>query len=153
MGVDTERYMPQFPAISRERQDAFAAASHERAAQATKDGILAAEITPVEVPQRKGDALIVDTDEGVRPGTTPESLGSLRPAFSRDGTITAGNASQISDGGSAVVVMSEAAAERHGVQPLGRVVSYGMVAGPDTCLMTQPSRSTGKALERAGLSL
>ncbi len=153
MGLDTERYMPQFPAVTRERQDVFAAASHERAARASKDGILAAEITPVEVPQRKGEALIVDTDEGVRPGTTTDALGRLRPAFSRDGSITAGNASQISDGASAVVVMSETAADRHGVQPLGRVVSYGMVAGPDTCLMTQPSRSTVKALSRAGLSV
>jgi acetyl-CoA C-acetyltransferase len=153
MGLDTERYLPQFPDVTRERQDAFAAASHERAARATKDGILAAEITPVEVPQRKGEALIVDADEGVRPGTTTQSLGGLRPAFSRDGSITAGNASQISDGASAVVVMSEAAAERHGVRPLGRVVSYGMVAGPDTCLMTQPSRSTLQALKRAGLSI
>jgi acetyl-CoA C-acetyltransferase len=153
MGSDTERYMPQFPALTRERQDAFAATSHERAARATKDGILAAEITPVEVPQRKGEALIVDADEGVRPGTTVESLASLRPAFSRDGSVTAGNASQISDGASAVVVMSEAAAERCGVRPLGRVLSYGMVAGPDTCLMTQPSRSTMKALDRGGLSV
>jgi acetyl-CoA C-acetyltransferase len=80
-------------------------------------------------------------------------LGGLRPAFASDGTITAGNASQISDGASAVVVMSEAAAARHGVEPLGRVVSYGMVAGPDTCLMTQPSRSTIKALEKAGLGV
>jgi acetyl-CoA C-acetyltransferase len=153
MGSDTERYLPQFPAVTRERQDAFAAASHERAARATKDGNLAAEITPVEVPQRRGEALIVDVDEGVRPGTTVDSLAGLRPAFSRDGSVTAGNASQISDGASAVVVMSETAAERWGVRPLGRVVSYGMVAGPDTCLMTQPSRSTVKALDRAGLSL
>jgi acetyl-CoA C-acetyltransferase len=153
MGLDTEHYLPQFPAVTRERQDAFAAASHERAARATKDGILGAEITPVEVPQRRGEALIVDADEGIRPGTTTEALGGLRPAFSRDGSITAGNASQISDGASALVVMSEAAADRHGVQPLGLVVSYGMVAGPDTCLITQPSRSTVKALARAGLSV
>jgi acetyl-CoA C-acetyltransferase len=153
MGSDTERYLPEFPAVTRERQDAFAAASHERAARAAKDGILAAEITPVEVPQRKGEALIVDTDEGVRPGTTVESLAGLRPAFSRDGSVTAGNASQISDGASAVVVMSEAAAQRCGVRPLGRVLSYGMVAGPDTCLMTQPSRSTTRALDRGGLSI
>ena len=153
MGLDSEHYLPQFPAVTRERQDAYSATSHERAARATKDGLLAAEIIPVEVPQRKGDPLLVETDEGIRPGTTVESLGSLRPAFARDGTITAGNASQISDGASAVVVMSEAAAERHGVEPLGRVVSYGMVAGPDTCLMTQPSRSSAKALEKAGLSV
>ncbi len=153
MGLDSEHYLPQFPAVTRERQDAFSAASHERAARATKDGLLAAEIVPVEVPQRKGEPLLVETDEGIRPGTTVESLGALRPAFARDGTITAGNASQISDGASAVVVMSEAAAERHGIEPLGRVVSYGMVAGPDTCLMTQPSRSSAKALEKAGLSV
>jgi acetyl-CoA C-acetyltransferase len=153
MGLDSEHYLPQFPAVTRERQDAFAASSHERAARATKDGVLAAEIVPVEVPQRRGDPLLVETDEGVRPGTTAESLAGLRPAFARDGSITAGNASQISDGASAVVVMSEAAAERHGVKPLGRVVSYGMVAGPDTCLMTQPSRSTARALEKAGLSV
>jgi acetyl-CoA C-acetyltransferase len=153
MGLDSEHYLPQFPAVTRERQDDFAAASHERAARATKDGLLAAEITPVEVPQRRGDPLVVETDEGIRPGTTTESLGGLRPAFAPDGTITAGNASQISDGASAVVVMSEAAAARHGVEPLGRVVSYGMVAGPDTSLMTQPSRSTVKALEKGGLGV
>jgi acetyl-CoA C-acetyltransferase len=153
MGLDSEHYLPQFPAVTRERQDAFAAASHERAARATKDGLLAAEIVPVEIPQRKGDPLLVETDEGIRPGTTAESLGGLRAAFARDGSITAGNASQISDGASAVVVMSEAAAERHGVEPLGRVVSYSMIAGPDTCLMTQPSRSTVKALAKAGLSV
>ncbi len=153
MGLDSEHYLPQFPAVTRERQDAFAASSHERAARATKDGVLGAEIVPVEVPQRRGEPLLVETDEGVRPGTTVESLAGLRPAFGRDGSITAGNASQISDGASAVVVMSEAAAERHGVKPLGRVISYGMVAGPDTCLMTQPSRSTTKALEKAGLSV
>jgi acetyl-CoA C-acetyltransferase len=153
MGLDTEHYLPNFPAVTRERQDAFAATSHERAARATKDGELGAEIVPVEVPQRRGEPLLVETDEGVRPGTTVESLAGLRPAFAREGSVTAGNASQISDGASAVVVMSEAAAERHGVKPLGRVISYGMVAGPDTCLMTQPSRSTTKALAKAGLSV
>jgi acetyl-CoA C-acetyltransferase len=153
MGTDSERYMADFPAVTRERQDAFAAESHERAARATKDGFLAAEITQVEVPQRKGDPLLVAADEGIRAGTTADSLSSLRPAFSKDGSITAGNASQISDGASAVVVMSEAAAARHGVQPLGRVVSYGMVAGPDTCLMTQPSRSALRALAKAGMEV
>jgi acetyl-CoA C-acetyltransferase len=153
MGVDTEHYLPNFPAVTRERQDAFAAASHERAARATKDGVSAEEIVPVPVPQRRGDPIVVETDEGVRPGTTPESLASLRPAFAPDGSITAGNASQISDGGSALVVMSKAAAERHGVTPLGEVVGYGMVAGPDTSLMTQPSRATLRALARSGLAL
>ena len=92
--------------MSRERQDAFSALSHERAAAAIKDGQFAEEIVPVSVPQRKGDPLLVDTDEGVRPETTAESLGKLRPAFDKNGTITAGNASQISDGGAAVIVMS-----------------------------------------------
>jgi acetyl-CoA C-acetyltransferase len=154
MGKDSEQYMPQFPAVTRRRQDEFAAESHERAARATKDGLLAAEIVPVSVPQRRGDALLVAADEGIRAGTTADSLGALRPAFVEGGSITAGNASQISDGASAVVVMSAAAAARSGVAPLGTVVSYGMVAGPDnTCLMTQPSRSTLKALGKAGLSV
>ncbi len=153
MGKDSENYMPQFPGVTRERQDAFAAESHERAARATKEGILAEEIVAVEVPQRRGDPIVVAEDEGIRPGTTPESLAGLRPAFAAGGSITAGNASQISDGASAVVVMSEEAAARCGVEPLGRVVSYGMVAGPDTCLMTQPSRSTIKALAKADLSV
>ncbi len=154
MGQDTEKYMPDFPAVTRRRQDEFSAESHERAARATKDGVFEAEIVPVEVPQRKGDPIAVNADEGIRPGTTAESLGRLRAAFATGGTLTAGNASQISDGGSAVVVMSPAAAARLAVEPLGTVVSYGMVAGPrDTCLMTQPSRSTLKALARADLSV
>jgi acetyl-CoA C-acetyltransferase len=153
MGAGTERYTARRPELTRDRQDAFAAASHERAAAAIKEGRLAPEIVALEVPQRKGDPLLVDTDEGVRPGTTPESLGRLRPAFSPDGTITAGNASQISDGAAAVVVASAAAAERLGVQPLGRVVGYGQVAGPDPSLLSQPSRATARALERAGLGL
>jgi len=153
MGLDTEHHLPKFPDVTRDRQDSFAADSHERAARATKDGLFAEEIVPVEVPQRKGDPLVVNADEGVRPGTSVESLAALRPAFAPDGTITAGNSSQISDGASAVVVMSEAAAARCGVEPLGRVVSYGMVAGPDTCLMTQPSHSTRVALGKAGLAL
>ena len=153
MGKDSENFMPQFPNVTRERQDAFSAESHERAARATKEGILAEEIVAVEVPQRKGDPILVSEDEGIRPGTTTDSLAKLKPAFAAGGSITAGNASQISDGASAVVVMSEEAAARCGVQPLGRVVSYGMVAGPDTCLMTQPSRSTAKALAKAGLAV
>jgi acetyl-CoA C-acetyltransferase len=153
MGLDTENHLPKFPGVTRPRQDVFAAESHERAARATKDGIFAAEIAPVEVPQRRGDPVVITADEGIRPGATADSLASLKPAFSKAGTITAGNASQISDGASAVVVMSEAAAARHGVEPLGRVVSYGMVAGPDTCLMTQPSRSTLKALEKVNVQV
>jgi acetyl-CoA C-acetyltransferase len=152
MGLDTEHYLPRFPAVDRARQDAFAAASHERAARATKEGLLSAEIVPVVVPQRKGEPVLVEADEGIRPGTTVESLARLRPAFAPDGSITAGNASQISDGASAVVVMSAEAATRLGVsEPLGTVVGYGMVAGPDTCLLTQPSNAARAALRRAGL--
>jgi len=153
MGEGTERYTGAVPGITRERQDAFAAASHERAAAAIKDGKFAEEIVAVLVPQRKGDPVAVETDEGVRPGTTVESLAALRPAFTKDGTITAGNASQISDGGAALIVMSKEAASRLGVTPLGEVVGYGQVAGPDTSLLTQPSRATARALERAGKTL
>jgi acetyl-CoA C-acetyltransferase len=153
MGAGTEKYTKAAGTIARERQDALAAASHERAAAAIKDGRFADEIVPVAVPQRKGDPVIVDTDEGVRPGTTPESLAGLKPAFAADGTITAGNASQISDGGAAVIVMSKAEADRRGVTPLGEVVGYGQVAGPDPSLLTQPSRATLRALEKAGLSV
>jgi acetyl-CoA C-acetyltransferase len=152
MGLGTERYAGE-AGLARDRQDAFSALSHERAAAAIKDGRFGDEIVPVNVPQRKGDPLVVDTDEGVRPGTTAESLGALRPAFDKAGTITAGNASQISDGGAAVVVMSRARAEALGLSPLGEIVGYGQVAGPDTSLLTQPSRATKAALERAGRTL
>ncbi|MDA8074042.1 MAG: acetyl-CoA C-acetyltransferase [Actinomycetota bacterium] len=152
MGLATERYN-EGTGITRERQDAFAAASHEKAAAAAKDGRLAAEIVPVRVPQRRGDPLVVDTDEGVRPGTTAESLAALRPAFDKAGTITAGNASQISDGGAAVVVTSRAKAEQLGVTPLGELVSYGQVAGPDPSLLFQPSRAISQALAKAKLEV
>jgi acetyl-CoA C-acetyltransferase len=153
MGAGTEAYTQQKPEITRERQDAFAAASHERAAAAIKDGKFDDEIVAVSVPQRRGDPVLIDIDEGVRPGTTLQSLAALRPAFSKTGTITAGNASQISDAGAAVIVMSSSAAERRGLAPLGEVVSYGQVAGPNTSLLTQPSRATRLALNRAGLAL
>jgi acetyl-CoA C-acetyltransferase len=149
MGLSTERYN-QKVGVSRERQDAFAAASHEKAAAAAKEGRLAEEIVAVSVPQRKGDPLTVDADEGVRPGTTSESLSSLKPAFDKEGTITAGNASQISDGGAAVIVMSRAKAESLGITPLGELVSYGQVAGPDASLLSQPSRAIAQALGKAG---
>ena len=150
MGAGTEKYTKDVQGITRDRQDAFAATSHERASAAMKEGRLADEITPVSVPQRKGDPIMVEEDEGVRPGTTGESLGKLRPAFAGDGTITAGNASQISDGGAAVVVMSKTKADELGVTPLGEVVSYGQVAGPDASLLTQPSRAINQALAKAG---
>ena len=152
MGLGTERYNKEV-GISRERQDALAAASHERAASAIKEGRLAPEITPVSIPQRKGDPIIIDTDEGVRPGTTVESLGALKPAFDPEGTITAGNASQISDGGAAVIVMSKAKAKELGVSPLGEIVSYGQVAGPNASLLTQPSQAILKAAGKAGVSI
>jgi acetyl-CoA C-acetyltransferase len=150
MGAGTEKYTKAAGTISRDQQDAFAVASHERAAAAMKDGRFNDEIVPVEVAQRRGDPIVVETDEGVRPGTTNESLGKLKPAFAADGTITAGNASQISDGGAAVIVMSRAKADELGVTPLGEVVSYGQVAGPDPSLLTQPSRATKLALDKAG---
>ena len=152
MGLGTERYTGD--AISRADMDEVAAASHERAAAAIKDGRLADEIVPVEIPQRKGDPIVVEHDEGVRPGTTAESLGGLRPAFDPDGTITAGNASQLSDGASAVVVMSKAAAAERGVEPLGEIVSYGMVAGPDNAsLNLQPANAIRAALARADMAV
>jgi acetyl-CoA C-acetyltransferase len=152
MGLGTERYNGA-DGVSRERQDAFSALSHERAAAAIKDGKFADEIVPVSVPQRKGDPLVVDTDEGVRPETTAESLAKLRPAFDKSGTITAGNASQISDGGAAVIVMSKAKAEELGITPLGELVSYGQVAGPSPSLLHQPSHAINVALKKAGLSV
>jgi acetyl-CoA C-acetyltransferase len=152
MGAGTEKYAAS-AGIAREPQDDLAAKSHERAAAAIKDGRLADEIVPVEVPQRKGDPVVVDTDEGVRPGTTAESLAGLRPAFDKSGHITAGNASQISDGAAAVIVASKAAAERLGAEPLGEILGYGQVAGPDPSLLTQPSRAITAALESAGKSV
>jgi acetyl-CoA C-acetyltransferase len=152
MGAGTEKYAAS-AGLAREPQDDLAAKSHERAAAAIKEGRLADEIVPVEVPQRRGDPVVVDTDEGVRPGTTVESLSGLRPAFDKAGNITAGNASQISDGGAAVIVVSKAAAERLGAEPLGEVVGYGQVAGPDPSLLTQPSRAIKAALESTGKSV
>jgi acetyl-CoA C-acetyltransferase len=153
MGLSTEQYNAAGPNISRARQDAFAAASHEKAAAAIKSGRLAEEIVSVSIPSRKGDPTVVDTDEGVRPETTVDSLGSLKPAFTPDGSITAGNASQISDGGAAVIVMSATAAARLGVTPLGEIVGYGQVAGPDTSLLTQPSRAILAASKKAGVAV
>jgi len=152
MGLGTERYN-KVAGISRQAQDNFAALSHERAAAAIKDGRFADEIVPVSVKQRKGDPLVVDTDEGVRPGTTAESLGALKPAFDKEGTVTAGNASQISDGGAAVIVTSRAKADALGVTPLGEVVSYGQVAGPDASLLVQPANAIRQALDKAGQSI
>ncbi|MGH9266321.1 MAG: acetyl-CoA C-acetyltransferase [Acidimicrobiales bacterium] len=150
MGAGTEAYVTQ-ASISRARQDELAVKSHERAATADKEGRLAEEIEPVHVPQR-GDPIVVDTDEGIRPDTTTDSLARLKPAFAPDGTITAGNASQISDGAAAVVLVSPAKAEALGLHPLAELAGFGMVAGPDPSLLTQPSRAITKVLERAGLT-
>jgi acetyl-CoA C-acetyltransferase len=153
MGAGTEKYA-QSANIDRAAQDEAAAKSHERAAAAIKDGRFVDEIVPVAIPQRKGEPILFETDEGVRPGTTAESLGALKPAFDKAGNITAGNASQISDGGSAVIVASKAAAERLGVAPLGEILSYGQVAGPDTpSLLLQPSLAIKQALAKIDKSV
>ncbi|HUF99711.1 MAG TPA: acetyl-CoA C-acetyltransferase [Ilumatobacter sp.] len=152
MGLGTDRYTGD--SITREEMDEVSAVSHERAAAAIKDGRFTDEIIPVSIPQRKGDPILVEHDEGVRPGTTADSLGQLKPAFNPTGTITAGNASQLSDGASAVIVMSQAAAQACGVAPLGEVVSYGMVSGPDNAsLNLQPANAINKALAKAGLGV
>ncbi|MEY4361167.1 MAG: hypothetical protein RL391_473 [Actinomycetota bacterium] len=152
MGLGTERYTAKN--ISRAEQDDLAMKSNQRAAAAIASGKLAEEIVPVSIPQRKGDPLVVANDEGVRADTTMDSLGGLKPAFDKDGTITAANASQISDGGSAMVIMSERAVKARGVKPLGQIVSYGMVAGPDSAsLLTQPSRAILKALDKKGMKV
>jgi acetyl-CoA C-acetyltransferase len=151
MGLATERYNAGH--ISRARQDEFSARSHQLAAAAIAAGKFDEEITGVPVPQRKGDPIIVTSDEGVRGDTTPDSLSQLRPAFEKDGTITAGNASQISDGGAAVLVMSEERCAQLGLTPLGELVSYGQVAGPDTSLLTQPSRAIFQATKKANIDV
>jgi acetyl-CoA C-acetyltransferase len=153
MGSGTERYCGDFGGLTREAQDELAAKSHDRAAAAMKEGRFADEIAPVAIPQRKGDPILVEEDEGVRPGTTTESLGGLRPAFEADGTITAGNASQISDGAAAMIVTSRERAEALSASPIAELVGFGMVAGPDTSLLTQPSRAIKRALDGSGLSL
>ncbi|MFA5785820.1 MAG: acetyl-CoA C-acetyltransferase [Actinomycetota bacterium] len=137
--------------IGRAEQDEWSARSHEKAAAATKEGRFADEILGVAVPQRKGDPVVVEADEGIRAGTTAESLGALRPAFQKDGTITAGNASQISDGACATVVTSREKAEAMGLPILATVIAHGMVSGPDTSLQSQPANAIKKALAKSGL--
>ncbi|MEN3585260.1 acetyl-CoA C-acetyltransferase [Streptomyces sp. ZYX-F-203] len=150
MGESTEKHNARL-GLGREEQDAVAALSHQRAAAAQKNGIFDAEITPVEVPQRKGDPVLVSKDEGIRGETTPESLGRLRPAFARDGTITAGSSSQISDGAAAVVVMSKAKAQELGLEWIAEIGAHGNVAGPDNSLQSQPSNAIRHALAKDGL--
>jgi len=153
MGESTEKHNATYGNPTREEQDAYAAASHEKAAAAMKDGRFVEEITPVPVPQRKGDPILITEDEGVRPGTTVESLGRLKPAFAKDGTITAGNASQISDGAAALVVMSAARAAALGLPVLAEIGASGVVAGPDNSLQLQPAHAIRKALGREGRSV
>ncbi len=152
MGSLTEQRNAEFDRLSREEQDAFGARSHQLAATAQKNGAFDDEIVPVEIPQRKGDPVVVSADEGVRGDTTAESLGKLRPAFSKEGTITAGTASQISDGACAVVVMSKAKAEELGVQWIAEIGAHGNVAGPDSTLQEQPAHAIEQALSKEGLS-
>jgi acetyl-CoA C-acetyltransferase len=152
MGESTERHNAGLH-ISRAEQDEFAALSHQRAAEAIKNGLMAEEIVPVEVPQRRGEPVIFDTDEGVRADTTVESLSKLRPAFAADGTITAGSASQISDGACAVVVMAAERAAAAGISVLAEIGAYGCVAGPDNSLQSQPANAIKHALGKAGLTV
>jgi acetyl-CoA C-acetyltransferase len=150
MGTSTEKYNNRY-GLTRERQDEFSARSHQRAAAAIERGAFADEIVPVEIPQRKGDPIVFDTDEGVRADTTAAGLGKLRPAFAADGTITAGSASQISDGAAAVVVVSRAKAEELGLAVLAEIGAHGVVAGPDASLHEQPSNAIRAALAKEKL--
>jgi acetyl-CoA C-acetyltransferase len=152
MGASTEKYNTRY-GLTREEQDEFSARSHQRAAAAISNGLFAEEITPVEIPQRKKDPIVFDTDEGVRGDTTAEGLAKLRPAFASDGTITAGSASQISDGAAAVVVMSKAKAEELGLTWLAEIGAHGVVAGPDASLHEQPANAIKKALAKDNLQV
>jgi len=152
MGESTENSGRKL-GITRQQQDEFAAMSHQRAAAAAKNGLFAAEIAPVGIPQRGGETLTVTEDEGIRPGTTVETLARLKPAFGTDGTITAGTASQISDGAAAVVVMSAQAAQQAGLKVLAEIGANGNVAGPDNSLHSQPSNAIKQALGKAGLTV
>lgn len=152
MGESTEKHNTRL-GIARAEQDEIAAGSHQRAADAQKNGVFEAEITPIEIPQRKGDPVLFSKDEGIRGETTAESLGKLRPAFTKDGTITAGTSSQISDGAAAVVVMSKAKAEELGLHWIAEIGAHGNVAGPDNSLQSQPSNAIQHALKKEGLDV
>ncbi|MCL1593534.1 MAG: acetyl-CoA C-acetyltransferase [Actinomycetia bacterium] len=152
MGDSSDRKNDQLD-VSRQDQDGWSARSHARAAAATDSGIFAREIVPVEVPQRRGDAIVVSQDGGIRRDTTAESLADLRPAFNSDGSITAGNASQISDGAAAVIVADRGAAERAGLPILAEIVSYGQVAGPDATLHERPAEALRVAMTKASLDV
>ncbi|TQF03414.1 acetyl-CoA C-acetyltransferase [Kitasatospora acidiphila] len=152
MGESTEKHNTRL-GIPREPQDEIAARSHQRAAAAQKNGVFEAEIVPVEIPQRKGDPVLFSQDEGIRADTTAESLAKLRPAFTKDGTITAGTSSQISDGAAAVVVMSKAKAEELGLSWIAEIGAHGNVAGPDTSLQSQPSNAIKHAVAKEGIAV
>ncbi|MFJ9948061.1 acetyl-CoA C-acetyltransferase [Kitasatospora sp. NPDC091207] len=152
MGESTEKHNTRL-GIPREVQDEIAAASHQRAAKAQQNGVFEAEIAPVEIPQRKGEPLVFSQDEGIRADTTVEGLAKLRPAFAKDGTITAGTSSQISDGAAAVVVMSKAKAEELGLSWIAEIGAHGNVAGPDNSLQSQPSNAIKHALAKEGLEV
>ncbi|MFI6431140.1 acetyl-CoA C-acetyltransferase [Rhodococcus oryzae] len=153
MGLLTEQVNQQEAThITREEQDAFAVASHQNAARAWKNGLFDNEVVPVEIPQRKGDPIVFAEDEGIRADTTVESLSTLRPAFSKDGTITAGSASPISDGAAAVVVMSKAKAQELGLSWIAEIGAHGVVAGPDSTLQSQPARAIAKACAKEGIA-
>ncbi|AWI31012.1 acetyl-CoA C-acetyltransferase [Streptomyces sp. ICN441] len=152
MGESTEKHNTRL-GIARPEQDEIAALSHQRAAAAQKNGLFEAEITPVEIPQRKGEPVVFSKDEGIRAETTVESLGKLRPAFAKEGTITAGTSSQISDGAAAVVVMSKAKAEELGLDWIAEIGAHGNVAGPDNSLQSQPSNAIAHALRKDGLEV
>jgi acetyl-CoA C-acetyltransferase len=152
MGESTERFNTVL-GLGRPEQDEFSARSHQRAVAAVKNGLFEDEIVPVEIPQRRGEPVVFSADEGVRADTTAESLGRLRPAFAKDGTITAGSSSQISDGACAVVVMSKAKAEELGLTWLAEIGAHGNVAGPDNSLQSQPSNAIRHALGKEGLSV
>jgi acetyl-CoA C-acetyltransferase len=149
MGESTDRHNARL-GIGRAEQDAFAARSHQRAAAAQKNGVFAEEITPLSVPQRRGEPIVITDDEGIRPDTTAEVLARLRPAFTPDGTITAGSSSPISDGACAVVVASRAKAEELGLSWLAEVGAHGNVAGPDNSLQAQPANAIAQALAKQG---
>ncbi|WP_345983181.1 acetyl-CoA C-acetyltransferase [Streptomyces sp. DSS69] len=152
MGESTEKHNSRL-GLDRAAQDEIGALSHQRAAAAQKNGVFEAEIAPVEIPQRKGEPVIFAKDEGIRPETTVESLGKLRPAFAKDGTITAGTSSQISDGAAAVVVMSKAKAQELGLEWIAEIGAHGNVAGPDNSLQSQPSNAIRHALKKDGLTV
>lgn len=149
MGASTERHNPRFE-VDREAQDRVAALSHQRAAAAAE--VLAEEIVPVEVPQRRGDPTVVTADEGIRPDTTAESLAGLRGAFAEGGTITAGNSSQISDGAAALVVTTRARAEAEGWRVMATIGASGQTAGPDSSLQAQPADAISRALTTQGIA-